>query len=86
MDYEDLSDAEAVDVLLALRAITSEMDEKPVTLDSCHPFITLTLKGVLDDYSYANPAMSNRVQVRVRMGMPRWLIDEIGQTGHLTGA
>ena len=64
VDTEDLSEAEAVDVLKALREITSAMDEKRVTLGSCYLFITPTLKGVLDDYSYANPTMSNRVLER----------------------
>ena len=61
---EDLSEAEAVDVLAALRAVTSAMDEKQVSTGSRYLFITPTLKGVLDDYSYANPTMSNRVLER----------------------
>ncbi len=61
---DDLSQAEAVDVLAKLRAITSEMDELQVTAGSRYLFITPTLKGVLDDYSYANPTMSNRVLER----------------------
>lgn len=60
----DLSEAEAVDVLTLLRTITSKMDEKQVSTGSRILFITPTLKGVLDDYSYANPAMSNRVLER----------------------
>ena len=64
VNTEDLSEAEAVDVLKALREITSAMDEKRVTLGSRHLFISPTLKGVLDDYSYANPTMSNRVLER----------------------
>ena len=64
VETENLSEAEAVDVLKALREITSAMDEKQVTLGSCYLFITPTLKGVLDDYSYANPTMSNRVLER----------------------
>lgn len=64
VDTEDLSEAEAVDVLKALREITSAMDEKQVTLGSRYLFISPTLKGVLDDYSYANPTMSNRVLER----------------------
>lgn len=60
----DLSDAEATDVLALLRSVTSEMDEKQVGTGSRILFITPTLKGVLDDYSYANPAMSNRVLER----------------------
>ena len=61
---EDLSEAAATDILQALRAVTSAMDEKQVTLGSRYLFITPTLKGVLDDYSYANPTMSNRVLER----------------------
>ena len=61
---EDLSEAAATDILQALRAVTSAMDERQVTLGSRYLFITPTLKGVLDDYSYANPAMSNRVLER----------------------
>ena len=44
--------------------MTSAMDEKQVTLGSRYLFITPTLKGVLDDFSYANPTMSNRVLER----------------------
>ena len=51
----------ATDVLASLRAVTSNMDEHQVTVGSRYLFITPTLKGVLDDYSYANPTMSNRV-------------------------
>lgn len=61
---EDLSEATATDILQALREVTSAMDEKHVTLGSRHLFITPTLKGVLGDYSYANPTMSNRVLER----------------------
>ena len=61
---EDLSEAVAADVLASLRAVTSNMDEHQVTTVSRYLFITPTLKGVLDDYSYANPAMSNRVLER----------------------
>ena len=61
---EDLSEAAATDILQALRAVTSAMDEKQVTLGGRYLFITPTLKGVLDDYSYANPTMSNRVLER----------------------
>ena len=52
---EDLSEATATDILQALRDVTSAMDEKQVTLGSRYLFITPTLKGVLDDFSYANP-------------------------------
>lgn len=61
---EDLSEATATDILQALRGVTSAMDEKQVTLGSRYLFITPTLKGVLDDFSYANPTMSNRVLER----------------------
>lgn len=61
---EDLSEATATDILQALRDVTSAMDEKQVTLGSRYLFITPTLKGVLDDFSYANPTMSSRVLER----------------------
>jgi hypothetical protein len=61
---EDLSEATATDILQTLREVTSAMDEKQVTLGSRYLFITPTLKGVLDDFSYANPTMSNRVLER----------------------
>lgn len=61
---EDLSEATATDILQTLRDVTSAMDEKQVTLGSRYLFITPTLKGVLDDFSYANPTMSNRVLER----------------------
>ena len=61
---DDLSEATATDILQALREVTSAMDEKQVTLGSRYLFITPTLKGVLDDFSYANPTMSNRVLER----------------------
>lgn len=61
---EDLSEATATDILQALREVTSAMDDKQVTLGSRYLFITPTLKGVLDDFSYANPTMSNRVLER----------------------
>lgn len=61
---EDSADAEAEDVLASLRAVTNEMDEAEVTTGSCILFIMPTLKGVLDDFSLANPARSNRVLER----------------------
>lgn len=61
---EDLSEATATNILQSLRDVTSAMDEKQVTLGSRYLFITPTLKGVLDDFSYANPTMSNRVLER----------------------
>lgn len=61
---EDFSAAEAEDVLASLRAATNAMDEAEVTTGSRILFITPTLKGVLDDFSLANPARSNRVLER----------------------
>lgn len=61
---EDFSDASATDILASLRKVTNEMDEKQVSTGSRYLFITPTLKGTLDDYSLANPAMSNRVLER----------------------
>lgn len=60
----DYSSAEAADILKDLRAVTNEMDELEVTTNSRILFITPTLKGVLDDFSAANPARSNRVLTR----------------------
>jgi hypothetical protein len=60
----DLSAAGADDVLALLRSVTSAMDERQVSTGSRYLFITPTLKGVLDDYSYANPTRSNRVLER----------------------
>lgn len=61
---EDLSSAEAEDVLAGLRTVTSEMDELEVTTGSRILFITPTLKGVLDDFSLANPNRSKAVLTR----------------------
>ena len=61
---DDLSAAEAADILAELREVTNEMDEAEVTTGSRILFITPTLKGVLDDFSLANPARSNRVLTR----------------------
>lgn len=61
---EDFADADADDVLASLRAATNAMDEAEVTTGSRILFITPTLKGVLDDFSLANPARSNRVLER----------------------
>lgn len=60
----DFSAAEAADILAALRAVTNDMDEKQVSTGSRILFITPTLKGILDDFSLANPARSNRVLER----------------------
>lgn len=64
VDTADLSSAKAKDVLAALRSVTNAMDEAEVTTGSRYLFITPTLKGVLDDYSLADPNMSNRVLTR----------------------
>ncbi|MDN0056355.1 hypothetical protein [Collinsella ihumii] len=64
MAVDDYSDAEAEDVLADLRAVTNEMDEKQVTTGSRILFITPTLKGIIDDFSLANPTRSNRVLER----------------------
>ena len=61
---EDFAAADAEDVLASLRAATNAMDEAEVTTGSRILFITPTLKGVLDDFSLANPARSNRVLER----------------------
>lgn len=61
---EDLSEAFAVDVLAALRAVISDMDERQVSTGSRYLFITPTLRGVLDDFSLANPPRSNCVLER----------------------
>lgn len=58
---DDLSDADAADVLAELRAVTNLMDETQVTTGSRYVFITPTLKGALDDLGLANPTRSNRV-------------------------
>ena len=63
---DDFSSATATDVLAKLRDVTSIMDESQVTASSRFLFITPTLKGVLDDYSYANPTRSNRVLERFK--------------------
>ena len=60
----DLAAAEAAAILAELREVTNEMDEAEVTTGSRILFITPTLKGVLDDFSLANPARSNRVLTR----------------------
>lgn len=61
---ESYASAEAEDVLEGLRTVTSAMDEDQVSTGSRILFITPTLKGVLDDFSYANPNRSNRVMER----------------------
>ena len=61
---EDFSDADAEDVLAALRAATNAMDEAEVTTGSRILFITPTLKGALDDFSLANPNRSKAVLTR----------------------
>lgn len=64
VESESYASADAEDILEDLRTVTSAMDEKQVTLGSRILFIALTLKGVLDDLSYANPNRSNRVLER----------------------
>ena len=64
VESEDLSEADATDILAALRTVTGTMDEAQVSTGSRILFITPTLKGVLDDFSYANPNRSNRVMER----------------------
>ena len=61
---EDLSSADAEDLLASLRTVTSAMDEKQVSTGSRYLFITPTLNGVIQDFSYANPNRSNRVLER----------------------
>ena len=61
---EDFSSADAEDVLESLRAATSAMDEAQVTAGTRILFLTPTLKGVLDDFSHANPNRSNAVLER----------------------
>ena len=65
---EDFADADAEDVLASLRAATNAMDEAEVTTGGRVLFITPTLKGVLDDFSLANPARS---EPRARALQPR---------------
>lgn len=60
----DYTGAEAADILKDLRTVTNEMDELEVTTGSRILFITPTLKGILDDFSHANPERSNRVLTR----------------------
>ena len=61
---ESYTSADAEDVLEDLRTVTSAMDEAQVSTGSRYLFITPTLKGVLDDFSQANPNRSNRVLER----------------------
>ena len=61
---EDLSSATAEQLLASLRTVTSAMDEKQVSTGSRYLFITPTLNGVFQDFSYANPNRSNRVLER----------------------
>lgn len=61
---ESYASADAEDVLEDLRTVTSAMDEGQVSTGSRILFITPTLKGVLDDFSMANPNRSNRVMER----------------------
>ena len=61
---ESYASAGAADVLEDLRTVTSAMDEGQVSTGSRYLFITPTLKGMLDDFSMANPNRSNRVLER----------------------
>lgn len=61
---EDLSSTTAEQLLASLRTVTSAMDEKQVSTGSRYLFITPTLNGVIQDFSYANPNRSNRVLER----------------------
>ena len=61
---DDFAAASAEDVLAELRAVTSSMDEHQVSTGSRILFITPTLKGLVDDFSAANPNRSNRVLER----------------------
>lgn len=63
---DDFSTADAEDILAELRAVTSYMDEAQVTAGTRYLFITPTLKGVLDDFSAANPNRSNKVLERFK--------------------
>lgn len=56
--------ADVMDVLAALRVDTNDMDERQVSTGSRYLFITPTLRGVLDDFSLANPPRSNCVLER----------------------
>ena len=64
VDSTSYASADAEDVLEDLRDVTSAMDEAQVTTGSRILFITPTLKGMLDDFSQANPNRSNRVLER----------------------
>lgn len=61
---ENLSGATAEQLLASLRTVTSAMDERQVSTGSRYLFITPTLNGVIQDFSYANPNRSNRVLER----------------------
>lgn len=61
---ESYASAAAETVLEDLRTVTSAMDEDQVSTGSRILFITPTLKGMLDDFSFANPNRSNRVLER----------------------
>ena len=64
VESEDLSSATAEQLLASLRTVTSAMDERQVSTGSRYLFITPTLNGVIQDFSYANPNRSNRVLER----------------------
>ena len=64
LESESYASATAATLLERLREVTSDMDEAQVSTGSRFLFITPTLKGMLDDFSLANPNRSNRVLER----------------------
>ena len=56
--------ADAEDAFENLRTVTNAMDEDQVSMGSRILFITPTLKGMLDDFSMADPNRSNHVMER----------------------
>lgn len=61
---ESYASADAENVLEDLRSVIFAMDKGQVSTGSRILFITPTFKGVLDDFSYANPSRFNRVMER----------------------
>ncbi|NHM15802.1 hypothetical protein GMI69_03830 [Eggerthellaceae bacterium zg-887] len=64
VESESYANADAEDVLEDLRTVTNAMDEDQVSTGNRILLITPTLKGMLDDFSCANPNRSNRVLER----------------------
>ena len=62
--FADVMDVEEAGVLDCFVEAGAGLQRTQVSTGSRILFITPTLKGVLDDYSYANPTMSNRVLER----------------------